>query len=55
MHSHDDYKVTNFGEYPGGQLSIIHVNGFAAPAAEEDEGNTDTIQSSPGGISEIGR
>jgi hypothetical protein len=30
MHSHDDYKVTNFGEYPGGQLSIIHVSGAAA-------------------------
>ena len=25
MHSHDDFTVTNFGEYPGGQLSIIHV------------------------------
>jgi FtsP/CotA-like multicopper oxidase with cupredoxin domain len=25
MHSHDDYKVTNFGAYPGGQLTIMHV------------------------------
>jgi FtsP/CotA-like multicopper oxidase with cupredoxin domain len=25
MHTHDDYKVTNFGEYPGGQLTIMHV------------------------------
>jgi FtsP/CotA-like multicopper oxidase with cupredoxin domain len=25
MHSHDDFKVTNFGEYPGGQLAIMHI------------------------------
>jgi hypothetical protein len=25
MHTHDDYKVTNFGDYPGGQLTLIHV------------------------------
>ena len=42
MHTHDDYKVTNFGEYPGGQLSIIHVVGAGSAAADstmETEGS----------------
>lgn len=27
MHNHDDYKVTNNGKYPGGQLTMIQVDG----------------------------
>lgn len=26
MHNHDDYKVTNNGKYPGGQLTMIQVD-----------------------------
>ena len=26
MHNHDDYKVTNNGRYPGGQLTIIQTD-----------------------------
>jgi hypothetical protein len=29
MHNHDDYKVTNNGVYPGGQLTMIQID---APA-----------------------
>lgn len=26
MHNHDDYKVTNNGVYPGGQLTFIQTD-----------------------------
>ncbi|HDK7166965.1 TPA: multicopper oxidase domain-containing protein [Clostridium botulinum] len=26
MHNHDDYKVTNNGKYPGGQLTLIQID-----------------------------
>lgn len=26
MHNHDDYKVTNDGKYPGGQLTLIQID-----------------------------
>jgi hypothetical protein len=26
MHNHDDYKVTNDGKYPGGQLTMIQAD-----------------------------
>ncbi len=26
MHNHDDYKVTNNGAYPGGQLTLIQTD-----------------------------
>lgn len=26
MHNHDDYKVTNYGKYPGGQLTYIQTD-----------------------------
>ena len=26
MHNHDDYKVTNQGVYPGGQLTLIQTD-----------------------------
>lgn len=26
MHNHDDYKVTNNGVYPGGQLNYIQTD-----------------------------
>ena len=26
MHNHDDYKATNNGVYPGGQLTFIQVD-----------------------------
>lgn len=31
MHNHDDYKVTNNGKYPGGQLTLIQTD---APDSE---------------------
>lgn len=49
MHNHDDYKVTNNGVYPGGQLTYIQTD---APStlvvaedvdSDEDEEDTDTF------------
>ena len=34
MHNHDDYKVTNNGVYPGGQLTLIQTD---APHVKDDE------------------
>jgi hypothetical protein len=34
MHNHDDYKVTNNGKYPGGQLTYIQTD---APDAKDEE------------------
>lgn len=38
MHSHDDYKVTNNGVYPGGQLTYMQVD---VPPKGADHGHDD--------------
>lgn len=48
MHTHDDYKVTNFGEYPGGQLSIIHIEGLGAAPNADVEGQLEPEQTTDG-------
>ena len=34
-HNHDDYKVTNDGTYPGGQLILFQID--APPTDDDDE------------------
>lgn len=37
MHNHDDYKATNNGAYPGGQLTLIQVDAPDKCHPMEDE------------------
>lgn len=41
MHSHDDYKVTNNGAYPGGQLTLIQTDAPPPDSQMPDEEDDD--------------